>query len=593
MIVLEDLGSLFKIIVCGTIEAVYYWPLIINFAYVWSWVMFFIFLLRIVCRMILRYYEMGLLVEWLLLRFNSIIVEIFILIDWVSVLFVGVVLAISSIVIIYRVIYIEGDRAFDCFVYLVVIFVASMLIIIMSPRLVRILFGWDMLGLVSYCLVIYYQRFKAFNSGIVTVLTNRIGDIGLLLSIGLALINGSWNMFIFKDDNQVLIVMLVLLAAVTKSAQMPFSTWLPMAMAAPTPVSSLVHSSTLVTAGVYLVIRFNRIIMMRGVRFTLLFLSLLTIIISGVIANYEIDLKKIIALSTLSQLGLMILILRAGMKFLGYYHLLTHAIFKSLLFLCVGVIIHVMGRNQDIRYLGGIKDIIPFVTIRVSISILSLIGFPFLSGFYSKDMVVEVLYIFNIGWGYISLILVSLSLTVMYSLRLCFYLWFSVRANIKNVFYIGHEREVINFSINILMFLRIRGGSVLSWLFFYDLHIVYLRSVIKLMILIFFFSGVLSWVVRVMDRIYDKWFSTCKRGSVIFNISMWLLNFLHTRGRGVILYSGNYVYKADRTWVEPLGSRFWIKLKLICMIVFYSEFKVYYIIYGLLMGLFMWILLFI
>lgn len=568
-------------------------PLIINFAYVWSWGMFLMFLLRVICRMVLRYYEVSLLIEWVLLRFNSIIVEIFVLVDWVSMLFVGVVLAISSMVIIYRVVYIEGDRAFDCFIYLVIIFVVSILIMIISPRLVRILFGWDMLGLVSYCLVIYYQRFKAFNSGIVTILTNRIGDIGVLLSIGLALINGRWNIFMFRGGNQDLLIFLILLAAVTKSAQIPFSTWLPMAIAAPTPVSSLVHSSTLVTAGVYLVIRFNRLIMIRGVNFILLFLSLLTMIMSGVIANYEIDLKKIIALSTLSQLGLMILSLRVGMKFLGYYHLLTHAIFKSLLFLCAGIIIHVIGNNQDIRYLGGIKDIIPFVTARVNISILSLMGFPFLSGFYSKDLMMEVLYIFNIRWVYISLILVSLSLTVIYSLRLCFYLCFSVRANIKDVCYIGHERVVMNFSINILMFLRVRRGSVLNWLFFYDLYMVYLRSTVKLITLVFFSSGVLSWLVRVAGRIYDKWSSSCRRGAVIFNVSIWLINFIHIRGRGGILYSGGYVFRADRTWVEPLESRFWVKLKFICMSLYYAEFKVYHIIYRLLMGLFMLILLFI
>lgn len=554
--------------------------------------MFVGFLFRVICRMGLRYYELNLLVEWLLLRFNSTIIEIFILIDWVSVLFVGVVLVISSIVIIYRVVYIRGDRAFDRFIYLVIIFIISMLIVIMRPRLVRVLFGWDILGLVSYCLVIYYQRFKAFNSGMVTVLTNRIGDIGLLISIGLILMNGRWNMFMLSRGGHFFLIGLVLLAAITKSAQIPFSTWLPMAMAAPTPVSSLVHSSTLVTAGVYLIIRFNKFIVMERVNFVLLFLSFLTIIISGVIANYEMDLKKIIALSTLRQLGLIILILRVGVRFLGYYHLLTHAVFKSLLFLCAGVVIHVMGNNQDIRYLGGFKDIIPFVTMRLNVSVLSLMGFPFLSGFYSKDIVIEVLYSLNMGWGYLGLLLVSLSLTVIYSLRLCFYLCFSSRGNIKEVFYVGRERGMINLSMNILMFLRVIRGSAISWLFFYDLYMIYLRSVVKLMTLVFFSSGVLRWLIRAVDKIYDKCFSTCGRRSVIFNISMWLLNFLHIRIGGAVLSGGRYVYKIDRTWREPLERSFWIKIKFICVKLYYLEFKVYYIIYGLLASLFIWILLF-
>lgn len=570
-----------------------FWPLIINFVYVWSWFMFVIFLLRVICRMVLRYYEVSLLVEWVLLRFNSAMIEIFVLVDWVSVLFAGVVLIISSIVVIYRVIYIMEDKAFDRFVYLVILFIISMLLVIIRPRLVRVLFGWDMLGLVSYCLVIYYQRFKAFNSGMVTILTNRVGDIGLLLSIGLVLMNGRWNIFIFNRRRQSLLIRLVLLAAITKSAQMPFSTWLPMAIAAPTPVSSLVHSSTLVTAGVYLIIRFNKFVVIKRVNFILLFLSLLTMIISGLMANYEMDLKKIIALSTLRQLGLIILILRVGIRFLGYYHLLTHAVFKSLLFLCAGAIIHVIGDNQDIRYLGGTKDIIPFVTIRLNVSVLSLMGFPFLSGFYSKDIVIEVLYSLNIGWGYLMLLLVSLSLTVMYSLRLCFYLYFSSRANIKNMLYIGRERRIINFSMNVLVVLRIRRGSVLNWLFFYDIYVVYLRSIVKVITLVFFSSGALGWLVRVVDKIYEKCFSTCRRGFVNFSVSMWLLSFFYIRIGGAMLSGGKYIYRVDRTWAEPLERRFWIKLKFICMKLYYLEFKVYYIIYGLLVSLFIWILLFI
>ncbi|XP_071577752.1 NADH-ubiquinone oxidoreductase chain 5-like [Temnothorax nylanderi] len=162
-----------------------------------------------------------------------------------------------------------------------------------------------------------------------------------------------------------------------------------MAIAAPTPVSALVHSSTLVTAGVYLMIRFNRFLLGSKVNLFLLFLSVLTIFISGLIANVDNDLKKIIALSTLRQLGLIIMILRMGIKIVAFYHLLTHAIFKSMLFMCAGIIIHSIINNQDIRLLGNLNKVIPFTIMRFIISSLVLCGFPFIAGFYSKDFIIE------------------------------------------------------------------------------------------------------------------------------------------------------------------------------------------------------------
>ena len=168
-------------------------------------------------------------------------------------------------------------------------------------------------------------------------------------------------------------------------------------MAAPTPVSALVHSSTLVTAGVYLIIRFNKFLIRTGTDKILFYLAIMTIFISGLIANFEVDLKKIIALSTLRQLGLIIIILSLGLNLLSFYHLLTHAIFKSLLFICAGIIIHLINNNQDIRLCGKLNEFIPFTIIRFYISSLALIGFPFLAGFYSKDLIIEMIYLININ----------------------------------------------------------------------------------------------------------------------------------------------------------------------------------------------------
>lgn len=232
-----------------------------------------------------------------------------------------------------------------------------------------------------------------------------------------------------------------------------------MAIAAPTPVSALVHSSTLVTAGVYLIIRYNKVLIGRGVNMLLFFLSILTIFIAGLIANVENDLKKIIALSTLSQLGLIIIILSVGCNIVAFFHLLTHAIFKSLLFICAGVVIHLIVNNQDIRFFGNLNEVIPFTMMRFFISNLALCGFPFLAGFYSKDLIIEIIYFYRVNIFMLIFILVSLILTVIYSVRLFYYLFFN---HMKFFRYRKiREGDLIRVSIFILIIFSIIIGSLI------------------------------------------------------------------------------------------------------------------------------------
>lgn len=207
----------------------------------------------------------------------------------------------------------------------------------------------------------------------------------------------------------------------TKRAQIPFSAWLPAAMAAPTPVSALVHSSTLVTAGVYLLIRFN---VMLGINNFLFYTGVFTIFMSGMGANFETDLKKIIALSTLSQLGLIIITLSMGFFELSFFHLLTHALFKSLLFLCAGVFIHSIGDTQDIRHLGGVAISCPVTSFYFTGASLALCGFPFIAGFYSKDLILESYFILSTNRAIILFIFFSTIFTLTYSVRLIYYLFF-------------------------------------------------------------------------------------------------------------------------------------------------------------------------
>lgn len=231
-------------------------------------------------------------------------------------------------------------------------------------------------------------------------------------------------------------------------------------MAAPTPVSALVHSSTLVTAGVYLMIRFSKYLIESKVNYILLFLSVLTMFIAGLMANIENDLKKIIALSTLRQLGLMIIILRIGIKIIAYYHLLVHAIFKSMLFMCAGIIIHSIINRQDIRFFGNLNEVIPFTSMAFFISRLALCGGPFLAGFYSKDFIMELILNDQLNSFLVFLSVISLVFTVTYSVRVYYYIFFR---NIKFYrYYNFKETFLINFSIIVLILISVVVGSLLN-----------------------------------------------------------------------------------------------------------------------------------
>lgn len=519
--------------------------------------MFIRFILFLLIRAWIFVYDCLVLGEWLVIRFYSLNLEIYLLLDWMSVLFIRFVLLISSIIFLYRRAYMENDNYIDRFLLLVFMFIMSIIIMIIRPRIFSILFGWDGLGLVSYCLVIYYQNYLSYTSGIVTVLCNRIGDIGLLMSIGLIVIYGRWNIYLLESN---IVVIFLILAAMTKRAQIPFSSWLPIAIAAPTPVSALVHSSTLVTAGVYLMIRFNGVLIKRGLSRLLLFISVLTMFIAGLIANVEFDLKKIIALSTLRQLGLMMIILRMGFRLISFYHLLTHAIFKSLLFICAGVIIHSINNNQDIRNYGSLNKLMPFTIIRFYISNLSLCGCPFLAGFYSKDLIIELVYLNNINIFMLFIIVFSLTLTVSYSFRLFYYLFFGEIKFYRYLFV--KENTLINFSIIVLMVLRMVVGRLINWIFFFDFYLPFLIFYIKILTLILCRAGLilgnLVYFINIIKFYILVWFFR----------SMWFLNYLVGYIYKPILILGKNFYLIDKTWVEYSN-----RLMVMSLIINYFKFN--------------------
>ena len=333
-------------------------------------------------------------------------------------IFLLTVILISSSVLCFSYSYIKQEKFNKRFHWLVLLFIASILIIITRTNIIRILLGWDGLGLSSYLLVIYFQRTKSFNAGILTVLTNRVGDIFILFSIACLVRFGSINFYFFFSGINIPLIsaILISIAACTKRAQIPFSAWLPAAIAAPTPVSALVHSSTLVTAGVFLLVRYFPCL----TEFCLLILlrvGSLTIFIAGISAIVEIDIKKIVALSTLRQLGVIISTIGRKLNNLAFFHLLSHAFFKALLFISVGRIIHLCRRYQDIRKSRLLIFYQP-ISLRVTLlSRLRLCGIPFTRGFYSKDLSIELFLITRNSLPLILIFFFATSLTCAYRIR--------------------------------------------------------------------------------------------------------------------------------------------------------------------------------
>nr|WMQ77866.1 NADH dehydrogenase subunit 5 [Rhagastis castor] len=539
--------------------------------------------------------------EWEIISFNSIMIVMSILLDWMSLLFMMFVLMISSVVIYYSKSYMSSELNLFRFIILVLLFVFSMILLIISPNIISILLGWDGLGLVSYCLVIYYQNLKSYNAGMLTVLSNRVGDVLILMVISWMLNYGSWNYifylnFMGNDLVMEIISLMIIVASMTKSAQIPFSSWLPAAMAAPTPVSALVHSSTLVTAGVYLLIRFNLMIMSTFFIKILLLLGMMTMFMAGISANYEFDLKKIIALSTLSQLGLMMSILSMGFPDLAFFHLLTHAMFKALLFMCAGVIIHMMNNIQDIRYMGGISLYLPLTSLCLNISNMALCGIPFLAGFYSKDLILEMVSFSNLNMFVFFFYYISTGLTMYYTIRLLMYLMISEN-NLLCIYNLYDEDYIMLNSMFLLLFMSVVSGSLLSWLIFYYPYMIYLPYNLKMMVIyVSMLGGFLGFLISNMN-IYSlsKFLMTYDLSS--FLCLMWFMPSLSTYGLSYYFlnYGQNLLKIMDMGWSELYSGQGMMKIikkySIFYMILQLNNLKIYLFSFILWMMIYMCLLL--
>nr|WGO57971.1 NADH dehydrogenase subunit 5 [Perisphaerus sp. 1 ZQW-2023b] len=526
--------------------------------------LFILSLMLFVVGLILILNNFVIFMEWEIVEINSSCIVMTFLFDWMSLIFMGFVFFISSLVILYSEDYMMLDFNPLRFMFLVLLFIMSMMFMIVSPNMISILLGWDGLGLVSYCLVIYYQNVKSYNAGMLTALSNRVGDVALLMVIAWMLNFGSWNYIFFLDYMKYslemdIIIVLVILASMTSSAQIPFSAWLPAAMAAPTPVSALVHSSTLVTAGVYLLIRFNIVFSMWLTSFLLLF-SGLTMFMSGIGANFEYDLKKIIALSTLSQLGLMIGVLSLGLSELAFFHLLTHALFKALLFMCAGVYIHSLSDFQDIRFMGSLSFQIPLTCSCLMISNFALCGMPFLAGFYSKDLILEMVSLCYLNIFGFFLLFFSTGLTVCYSFRLIYYV--VCGDYMFSSFYNLEENKFMLFSMFMLLMMVIIGGSMMSWLIFPSPSMICLPWYLSYLVIIVSMMGFIFGFELVKTNLGVMLYSLYTVNTSGFFGSMWNLPYFSSYGMSLNPLKMGYFMSLsfEMGWNEYFGGQGFYKL---------------------------------
>nr|QCO91558.1 NADH dehydrogenase subunit 5 [Calyptogena extenta] len=348
-------------------------------------------------------------------RFPS--VRFHVVMDTMSLLMGFTVLYISAVVMLYSWFYMGHEVYFKRFMLLLALFVMAMLLLVFVPGFLPMMIGWDFLGVISYLLVIYRMNKPSLSAGTLTFVSNRVGDVCFIMGIVFLMTSMAFDCYsMWSSSSQFIIAGAVSLGSLTKSAQVPFSAWLPAAMAAPTPVSTLVHSSTLVAAGVYVMLRYPDLVD-DAWDLAVFVSSCGTVLIAGSGSAGEMDLKKVLALSTLSQVASMMLFLAMGAIQVAFFHMVVHSFLKALLFMAVGSIIFYSGGLQDVRLMGGLAWKAPLLYLWLVISILSLIGLPFMAGFYSKEYMIAFLVDGNFPLMSAMMVILGMASTLYYSGR--------------------------------------------------------------------------------------------------------------------------------------------------------------------------------